>query len=265
MSEYYIRHIQNLTDFEKLSLVDFSYSRLDTYLSCPAKYFYSYIQKEPRQFSPAATLGNIIHTTLENVVESNSSLDFRALKQEYIKNIPEYDPNDLIPRDLINVGHTIIDEFFDQNIDKEFNIYEKELAFNFIIGTYNINGFIDRVDLYDNKVHIIDYKTGKWEVSAKEVPNNLQLGIYALAASLLFPGKEVYAELYYLRSGKRKGHLFTEDDISSVKEKIISIANKIVNDTNFTPTDQYRQCSYCDHAASGACGIGGFRNRNRNK
>lgn len=265
MSEFTVKKIDDLSSFEKLGLVDFSYSRFDTYLSCPSKYYYSYIQKEPRQFGPAATLGNIIHSTLENTLNSLEPIDFRALKQEYIKNIPEWDPDQQISRDLIDAGHVMIDEFYDQNMDKTFNIYEKELGFNFVIGSYSINGFIDRVDIIDNRVNIVDYKTGKWEVSAKDVPSNLQLGIYALAASLIFPEKEIYAELYYLRSGRKKGHLFSSDDIDSVKVRLIDTAKKIVDDTNFLPTDQHRICSYCDHAKSGACNVGVFRNKKVSK
>lgn len=51
-----IKKISELSDFERLSLSDFSYSRIDTYKLCPAKYFYSYIQKEPRQKNDAALL-----------------------------------------------------------------------------------------------------------------------------------------------------------------------------------------------------------------
>lgn len=598
MSNIRIKGVEELSDLEKLCLTDFSYSRIDTYLSCPAKYFYSYIQKEPRTFSPPAVLGNIVHAALENCVDNEKPLDFRELKQEYLKQIPEWDPDQLIPRDLIDVGHVIIDEFYDQHSEKVFDVYAKEMAFRFIVGSYAINGFIDRVDVIDNKVVITDYKaqpldspvltpdgwkrmgdiqvgdfvisidgkptevygvypqgvvpavkitftdgastvcsdshlwevrdlnnsvsvmtakeildsglkkggnykyaiptieavqfneqnsllidpyvmgvilgdggttngtiklhcvdqqildrvaeslpadlklrndgehghsisahsrrnsyitalreyglmklrshekfipgqylrasiedryallqglmdtdggsstrtafvttspflrdgivelirslgglpmwsahpsyymkdgvridckekyivncrldmnpfflqrkrdqfkerkiddsrriksiervddiemqcikvmhprglyvtndyivthnTGRWEVSAKEAPNNLQLGIYALAASLEFPDHEIYAELYYLRSGRKKGHLFTRDDLDRVKERIVEIANKIVHEQNFRPTDQYRTCSYCDHAKSGACGIGAYRN-NRKK
>lgn len=51
-----IKSLSEVSDFEKLSLSDFSYSRIDTYKTCPSKYFYSYIQKEPRGFAPAAVL-----------------------------------------------------------------------------------------------------------------------------------------------------------------------------------------------------------------
>jgi CRISPR/Cas system-associated exonuclease Cas4 (RecB family) len=79
----------------------------------------------------------------------------------------------------------------------------------------------------------------------------------------IFPDKEVYAELYYLRSGKKKGHLFSKQDIENVKVKLIQSINNIISDRNFNPTSNVRICSYCDHAASGACGTGVFRNKKR--
>jgi len=257
-----IKSYDTLTDLEKLSLVDLSYSRMDTYTQCPAKYFYSYIQKEPRQFAPAATLGNIVHAVLENCLSNDSELSLDHMRDEYDKNISIYDPDSLIPKELINAGVQIIDEFYDENSDKTFNIYDKEMPFTLIIGSYKVIGFIDRVDVKDDMVHIVDYKTGKWEVSAKEVPNNLQLGIYALAVSQMFPEKQVYAELHYLRSGRKKGHLFTHEDIDGVKSKIIDIAYKMISDINYSPTSNIRLCTYCDHAKSGACGTGSFRMRN---
>lgn len=51
-----IKKIEDLDPIQKLALTDYSYSRIDTYLQCPSKYFYSYIQKEPRLFGEAATL-----------------------------------------------------------------------------------------------------------------------------------------------------------------------------------------------------------------
>ena len=51
-----IRNLEDVSDFERLSLTDFSYSRMDTYKMCPSKYFYTYIQKEPRSFNEPAVL-----------------------------------------------------------------------------------------------------------------------------------------------------------------------------------------------------------------
>ncbi len=264
MSSILIKNYDSLNDLQKLGVVDFSYSRIDTYTQCAAKYFYSYILKEPRQFNPPAVLGNIVHSVLENILDNEKTLDITDLRNEYEKNIPIWDPDNLISSELLSVGSVIIDEFYDQHVDKKLNIYEKEMSFNFIIGIYRIIGFIDRVDLIGDRVHITDYKTGKWEATQKDIHNNLQLGIYALAMHNIFPEKEVYAELYYLRSGKKKGHLFSLDDIENVKVRILKAINSIIADTNFLPTANTRICSYCDHAKSEACGTGVFRNKKNN-
>ena len=258
-----IKKFEDLSDLEKLGVVDFSYSRLDTYKQCPSKYFFSYITKEPRQFNPPAVLGNIVHEVLETTLEDGQSVDLNTLKTRYEEVFPEWDPDNIISQDLIQVGRVILDEFYDAHEGKKFNIYDKEMAFDFIIGLFRIRGFIDRVDVVGNRVNITDYKTGKWEVALKNVPQDLQLGIYALAVSLLFPDKEIYAELYYLRSGKKKGHLFTQEEIESVKFRIISDINKVINDMSFKATTNTHVCSYCDHAKSGACGVGVFRNSRR--
>lgn len=265
MSNISIKSYDTLSDLEKMSLVDFSYSRIDTYNQCPAKYFYSYISKEPRQFAPAAVLGNIVHEVFENTLENDSELDLDLLKSEYNTTIPKYDPSNQIPTELLDAGTTILEEFYDTHYDEDFHIYAKELGFEIIVGSYVIRGFIDRVDMYDDLIHIIDYKTGKWEVSNKDIPTNLQLGIYALAISHLFPGKKVYAELYYLRSGRRKGHEFSEQELEDVKDRLIESMYDIVHDTNYLPTANTRICSFCDHAKSGACGTGVFRNSKRYK
>lgn len=108
-------------------------------------------------------------------------------------------------------------------------------------------------------------KHGKWEVSQKDVPNNLQLGIYALAASLAFPDKVIRAELYYLRSGRRKYHVYSKEDIENVKINLINNINQVVEDRSFSPTSNERNCTFCDHAKSGACPTGVSRLRRMGK
>jgi RecB family exonuclease len=139
------------------------------------------------------------------------------------------------------------------------------MEFNFIIGNYSIIGYIDRVDMHDDYLEIIDYKTGKREVAQKDVHNNLQLGIYALAASIKFPDKKIVASLHYLRSGRIKSHTFSPEDIERVKENLIEKINLIINDCNFTPTKNERVCYFCDHAKSGACATGAGRLKRANR
>lgn len=88
-------------------------------------------------------------------------------------------------------------------------------------GSVKINGFIDRVDIYEDfdsgkaYIRIIDYKSGKKEYSAERVLNrvDLQLTVYALAAmdmyrAKMFPGysgelEPVVKGVFYDKINKR--------------------------------------------------------------
>jgi RecB family exonuclease len=254
-----IRRIEDIDDFTKLTLSEFSYSRIDTYEMCPSKYFFSYIKKEPRQFNGPAILGNIVHEVLENTVSAEDVLDLDEMHNKYIESIDSYDPNKALSEDLLNAGAQIIDEFFDLNKDKTFDVYGKEIGFKFVIGNYSIIGFIDRIDVVDDNVFIVDYKTGKREVAAKDVSSNLQMGIYALAASVMFPGKTITAALHYLRTNRLKAHTYSKEDLEFIKQKLVERIMVIVEDQNFSPTLNERVCSFCDHSQSGACAVGAVR------
>lgn len=61
--------------------------------------------------------------------------------------------------------------------------------------------------------------------------------------------------------GRRKGHLFTKEDIDNVKINLILTLDSILNDSSFLPTKNERSCTFCDFAKSGVCNTGVFRAR----
>lgn len=258
-----IRQLDDLTEFEKLALIDLSYSRLDTYLSCAAKYFYTYVTKEEREFGPAATLGNVIHSVLEDTVDGEGELDLLEMIQLMAVHREELDPDHLIGEELISAGSTILTEFVDRHGTEEFTVLGREMYFSFVLGSGLFRGFIDRVDDRGKAgINVCDYKTGKWEVANKAIPENLQLGIYALAVSQLYPDRPIFAELYYLRSGKRKGHLFTPSDLEVMEDRLLDVVNTIINDQNFKATEVASTCfRLCDFGKNGVCPTGKSRLR----
>lgn len=170
-----VTSVDRLDPLAKLSLMDLSYSRIDTYTMCPAKYFYSYITKEPRFFNEAATLGNIVHAVLEDNVQSTEHVDYEKLLYSYNEKKSYYDPESIIDPQLVDVGKVILEEFYDRHAEENFNVVSKEMSFSYVLGSFYVNGYIDRIDEFESRVEIIDYKTGKWEVAAKNIKDNLQL------------------------------------------------------------------------------------------
>lgn len=256
-----IQTIEELDPLERLSLVNMSYSRLNTYDMCPAMYFYTYILKADRVFGPPAVLGNVLHSVLEDHVgEELSHTEMLKTMDQYRE---EYDPDKLIDDDLMTAGRYMLSEFIDRHQGETFNIIGKEAEFNFVIGSVLMRGYIDLLmRRSDGVLTIVDYKSGSYEVTYKDIPENLQVGIYALAAREMFPEEEqIYAELYYLRSGRRKGHLFTLDELEVVYDRVLDCLNTIINDRAFKYTDNRRICSFCDHAKTGVCPVGRARNR----
>jgi ATP-dependent helicase/DNAse subunit B len=257
-----VKLLEELNDFEKLGLIPISYSRLNTLDMCEAKYFFSYILKEPQVFGSAATLGNIIHKVLEDQLEPDQPIlnsDLGQYINLYYEQIPIFDPNSEIPEELLVAGENMLVEFVDRHNGESFQIEEKEKGFVIVVGNAMISGYIDRVDVVDDVVYITDYKSGKREEAQKNVHKNIQLGIYALAMKHLFPEKKIHASLYYLRSGKQKGHLFTDDDLQQIELLIIELVDKLINKSNFSYTPNTFMCKFCDYAVNGACSVGAKR------
>lgn len=250
-----VRLLSDLTELERLSLIDISYSRLSTYEMCNAKYFYSYIQREDRVFGPAAALGNVVHGVLEEV-DWAEPLDGFSMHKEFELQRQHYDPDLEIPDDLIDVGHELINEFIDRHEDDKFNVVGVEVPFAIVVGSALVCGYIDRVDDEGEFLRITDYKTGKYEETYKSMPENLQLGIYALAIAKQNPGRQIKGELYYLRSGKHKGHVFTEEDLASAEQRLIDKVNHLMEDRTYAYTPNTRVCSFCDFRKSGVCPAG---------
>lgn len=251
-----IRDINTLNSLEKLYVVDASYSRLDMFSQCEAKYFYSYIIQEERMFAPAATVGTALHAVLEQA--DDFQLDLNKLHVSFEEQIFLLDPDKQIDEALLTAGREMLIDYYDRCKDDRPNIYAKELPFSFIIGPALMRGYIDRVEMLGDTVRCIDFKSGKYEVTAKGAKDDLQLGIYALALKHMFPDKEVYAELHYLRSGARKGHKYTDADLEAIELRVYDLVCKLVGTENFRYTENTSSCRWCDHAKSGVCPRGSY-------
>lgn len=123
-------------------------------------------------------------------------------------------------------------------------------------GRLALSGRVDRIDVRDGQLVIVDYKTGRWVPSTDDARGSLALAVYVLAArrTLRRPGGRV--ELHHLPSGRVAGWEHTEDslarhvrraedtadDIEAAAERLAQGADP---DSVFPPATG-RQCGWCD-------------------
>lgn len=267
-----IRLPDEISPLEKLSLQPLSYSRLNAFDWCEAQYFYNYIMKYPQEFSPKALLGNVIHKALELSIRDGEKINKTELYDNYRAAREEYDPNnEVILDELFEEGFPMLEDFLARHGESKAKITEAELQFEFVFHGALFRGFIDYVLVTEKEVILRDYKSGSFEVANKNVPSDLQLGIYALYMKYLYPDKTISAGLHYLRSNRIKKHTYSDEDFKNVEERLIKAIDGLRNRRNFLPVPKHLawKCRMCSYRKDGVCKAGEFNvdqaDRKKNK
>ena len=128
-----------------------------------------------------------------------------------------------------------------------------EQPFNIKVGDIRVGGKIDRVDKVGDMLNIIDYKTGSRIPSQREVDNNLQLSIYALAASTIntppfgaTPNK-IKLSLMYFEESITISTIRTPEDLKAAEAEILDI-KKQIEESDFQCSQGFL-CENCEYAA----------------
>ena len=119
-----------------------------------------------------------------------------------------------------------------------------------------IGGTIDRIDLLDGgNLEIIDYKTGANIPSQKDVDKDLQLSVYAIAASEMYNLKpeQTKLSLYYLDNQEKISTTRTTEQLEKIKEEIYEYKKEIEN-SDFKCNNSY----FCQQS----CEFSMFCNKN---
>jgi RecB family exonuclease len=123
------------------------------------------------------------------------------------------------------------------------------LEFNLSINNQLIRGSIDRVDrLDDGTLEIVDFKTGTHR-SPEELRADLQLPIYALAASELLGAQpeQTRTSLYFLGSDREWRLDWSVDLATEARRSIAELLDTMTTST-FPKTEDRSKCRHCDFA-----------------
>jgi ATP-dependent helicase/DNAse subunit B len=183
-----------------------SASRIKTLQSCSWLYWAKYGMKLPEKTNLGAQLGSIAHIIFECLGNPrHKKIYTKALKNKNIYKVEclrrlvkkhFYKMNISDKQEALKLNSMVIAglayDFFGTKIDKPNKSYS-ELEFDILVEEdgkdYRIKGFIDKLFLYKQKntALIRDFKTSKKAFDGKEIEDNLQDQMYALAVQKLYP------------------------------------------------------------------------------
>ncbi len=233
-----------------------SYSRIQTFQICPLHYKLKYILKIPTPPTAAQSFGISIHNTLRDFYQA-----YKGGNKIKISNIEKLLENNWINEGYLSKHHLkeafikakkIISNYLNKNFDEKNLPLLTEYSFNFFIQKLKITGIMDRVDnLKGGQIEIIDYKTGGKLPTQKEIDTNLQLTIYALAATevkkkyLNRNFDQVKLSLYFLEKDKKLTTIRNKKQLEEAKNEILKIADEI--STSDFKCSKSVLCSKCEY------------------
>lgn len=176
----------------ELNVKGFSPTALRTFINCELDFYFKYVagmrdEEEVNETIEANTLGSIIHTVLEELYKPHLNIDKplkaddidkmiesfeKILQEEFSK---QYSKDYKTGKNylLFHASYTTIHDFLKKEkevvenhslkilaLEKEYT-KEVTLKINGKEESIKLRGTIDRIDSLDNKIRLIDYKTGK--------------------------------------------------------------------------------------------------------
>lgn len=191
--------------------IKISATRLNTFLSCKQKYWFSYHEKLPKISNPVFKLGLAVHEALEFAGKiwlkkgKFSKADIKAILEEYDKVAVDEGVEDL---DVHATGKLLVklrvNDFMTGTkligLETKFGFGNDGLQIKTKDGI-SLIGAIDKIEEIDeDTLLIIDYKTSKTSPTVDQLKNDPQLSIYEFVASKLWPQyKRIILSLDLLR------------------------------------------------------------------
>jgi RecB family exonuclease len=235
-------------------------AKLATWNDCPRKYRMTYLDRPalPRGGPSAnATLGAVVHNALRAFFDISPGARTPAAAAALVVSNWR-DDGFADPKQAAEYRELAQDwvSGYIEGIDPTIDPIGVERWVSAPVGTIIAEGRVDRIDVRDGELVIVDYKTGRHALTTDDARGSQALAMYAVAArrTLRKPCHQV--ELHHLPSGTvavwnhtdetLQRHVRraeeTADDLTVAAERLADGADR---DAGFPPTTGM-QCSWCD-------------------
>jgi len=242
-------------------------TRLTTWLDCPRRYRFTYLDRPPPPKGPPwahNSLGSSIHLALagwhrldarERSVEAAGRLLERAWLRDGFRDDERGAACKSRAREMVMRYVATLDPDVEPlGVERTVGMRTEVLA---------VSGRLDRLDLRDGPdgevLVVVDYKTGRRDLNVFDARSSLALALYALAAGRTFRRDCVRVELHHVPSGEVISHEHTAESLQRHLARAESIgAEAGAADSAFRnglssaeadelfPTQVSPSCRFCD-------------------
>lgn len=232
--------------------VRLSFSRIDTYRTCPRMFRYRYVDRLPGKPAPALSFGTSIHEALERFYDRK--LPEEPTEEELVGFL--YDAWDSTGFRKVDrteqtrwyrQGQQVLRRYH-RRVTGSYRLpVATEAWFELPFDDAVVVGSIDRVDDDDGVLRVVDYKTNKRVRDRDRVKRSLQLSIYALACEHLYGELPGTVSLDFVVAGREIVVDVDELDLDAARRAVHDAA-EAVRAQQYEPTPM-RLCDWCDFRA----------------
>lgn len=231
-------------------------SKLTTYLACPTKYFWTYVDPRGKWYLKSKSyysFGSSLHNVLQRFHDSSDTgvtttdQALAALEESWIE--AGYDSQDEMMQALAE-GKSIIEGYVEkvnaEPVTAKTVFVEK--LFRRDLGTFALVGRMDRIDETDNGAYnIVDYKSGRESVTSEQVETDLAMSAYQFILKSHFPERHIQATIVALKTGSKATASLSDDQLQQFEQDILTLGQEILHRDwqNHQPTPK-NLCPACD-------------------
>lgn len=231
-----------------------SFSRVDTYRTCPLKFRFGYVDKLPQEPSPHLSWGSSIHAALEAWWDQKlpAAPPVEVLLQGLYDGWDDSGFGDM-PRERKLEWYAHAQDVLRRHHARHAPDYVPAVAteewFELDLGDdIEVVGSIDHVArTAGGGIGIVDWKTNRKAKPARYVAGSLQLAIYTLAAHALWGVDPEWVALDFVVPGVRVTVPREDIDTEAALAAIRDVAARVRAEA-FDPTPN-RLCEWCDYRA----------------
>lgn len=250
----------------KSKLPRLSPSRINTFLGCPMKYRFQYVDSVPTLPSEAMVRGSFVHRVLELLLHrDNHDRTLDAVRSDFDTAQREFEVREDFRMLALDQAATATFWESSRECVRAYYRIERPVDANIVglekwitapLGEFEVGGFIDRLERDDRGLIVSDYKTGAPKPARFSTDYFRQLTYYALMCEAQLAETPHSVRIFYLGGGKdeypRDARVVSQsvtpeslDEVRNTARRVFGAIEASTSTGEFT-TNVTKLCGWCD-------------------